>query len=62
MRRLLSLLTAAVLVSAAPANAQTTDASTLGVIGDVPYGAAQIAGQQIVREDVELREIQEIPR
>jgi hypothetical protein len=44
MRRLLSLLTAAVLVSAAPADAQTTDASTLGVIGDVPYGAAQIAG------------------
>src|SRR3954451_20688112 len=44
MRRLLILLTAAVLISAAPANAQTTDASTLAVIGDVPYGAEQIAG------------------
>src|SRR3954466_15620481 len=44
MRRLLSLLTTAVLIGAAPASAQTTGASTLGVIGDVPYGAEQIAG------------------
>jgi hypothetical protein len=44
MRSLLSLLAAAALVGAAPAHAQTTDASTLAVIGDVPYGAAQIAG------------------
>ena len=44
MRYLLSILAAAALVGAAPANAQTTEASTLAVIGDVPYGAAQIAG------------------
>ena len=44
MRYLLSLLAAAALVGAAPAKAQTNEASTLAVIGDVPYGAAQIAG------------------
>ena len=44
MRYLLSLLAATALVGAAPAQAQTNDASTLAVIGDVPYGAEQIAG------------------
>jgi hypothetical protein len=44
MRYLLSLLAAAALAGAAPAKAQTNDASTLAVIGDLPYGAAQIAG------------------
>jgi hypothetical protein len=44
MRYLLPLLAAAAVVGAAPANAQTNEASTLAVIGDVPYGAAQIAG------------------
>jgi hypothetical protein len=44
MRYLIPLLAVAALAGAAPANAQTTDASTLAVIGDVPYGADQIAG------------------
>src|SRR3954454_14061783 len=44
MRRLLFLLTAAASDGAVPASAQTNDASTLAMIGDVPYGAAQIAG------------------
>src|SRR3954454_9311806 len=44
MRRLLFLLTAAASDGAVPASAQAGDASTLAVIGDVPYGAAQIAG------------------
>src|SRR3954454_20792402 len=44
MRRLLFLLTAAASDGAVPASAQAGDASTLAIIGDVPYGAAQIAG------------------
>ena len=44
MRYLLSVLAAAALVSPASAHAQTAAPSTLAVIGDVPYGAEQIAG------------------
>jgi hypothetical protein len=44
MRRVLPLLMAATFAGAAPAYAQSDAASTLAVIGDVPYGAEQIAG------------------
>src|SRR3954451_20540185 len=44
MRYLLSVLAAAALVSPAAAEAQTAAPSTLAIIGDVPYGAEQIAG------------------
>jgi hypothetical protein len=44
MRRLLPLLAAAALATAPPVYAQTDGASTVAVIGDVPYGAEQIAG------------------
>ncbi len=44
MLRLLGILTAGALISAAPATAQVDSPSTLAVIGDVPYGTAQIAG------------------